>query len=93
LSDWAKKLHKSKAAEKAIKDRGARILFLPPYSPDLNPIEMAFAQLKAHLAQKRPGPSMPSGTRSGKSGISSRLPNAKTTSPAPDVDSAELPAL
>jgi len=34
---------KSRAAEKAIKDRGAWILFLPPYSPDLNPIEMAFA--------------------------------------------------
>jgi transposase len=26
-----------------------RLLFLPPYSPDLNPIEMAFAKLKAHL--------------------------------------------
>jgi len=41
--------HKSKAAEKAIKARGAWVLFLPPYSPDLNPIEMAFAKLKAHL--------------------------------------------
>jgi transposase len=41
--------HKSPAAEKAIKARGAWILFLPPYSPDLNPIEMAFAKLKAHL--------------------------------------------
>ena len=28
---------------------GAWFLFLPPYSPDLNPIEMAFAKLKAHL--------------------------------------------
>ena len=28
---------------------GARLLFLPPYSPDLNPIEMAFAKLKALL--------------------------------------------
>jgi transposase len=28
------------------------ILFLPPYSPDLNPIEMAFAKLKAHLRAK-----------------------------------------
>jgi transposase len=27
-------------------------LFLPPYSPDLNPIEMAFAKLKAHLRTK-----------------------------------------
>jgi transposase len=41
--------HKSPRAEKAIRDRGAWILFLPPYSPDLNPIEMAFAKLKACL--------------------------------------------
>jgi transposase len=41
--------HKSPIAEKAILDRGAAVLFLPPYSPDLNPIEMAFSKLKAHL--------------------------------------------
>jgi transposase len=41
--------HKSPAAEAAIRKAGAWILFLPPYSPDLNPIEMAFAKLKAHL--------------------------------------------
>ena len=41
--------HKSPAAETAIKARGAWVLFLPPYSPDLNPIEMAFSKLKAHL--------------------------------------------
>lgn len=41
--------HKSPKAEQAIKARGAWMLFLPPYSPDLNPIEMAFAKLKAHL--------------------------------------------
>ena len=44
--------HKSKAAEKAIRARGAWILFLPPYSPDLNPIEMAFAKLKTLLRAK-----------------------------------------
>ena len=33
----------------ALRARGAWFLFLPPYSPDLNPIEMAFAKLKAHL--------------------------------------------
>jgi transposase len=44
--------HKSPIAEKAIRDRGAWVLFLPPYSPDLNPIEMAFAKLKAHLRAK-----------------------------------------
>ena len=41
--------HKSAKAEAALKQRGAWFLFLPPYSPDLNPIEMAFAKLKAHL--------------------------------------------
>ena len=30
---------------------GASVRYLPPYSPDLNPIEMAFAKLKAHLRQ------------------------------------------
>ena len=37
------------AAEQAIRAMGAWLLFLPPYSPDLNPIEMAFAKLKALL--------------------------------------------
>jgi transposase len=41
--------HKSPRAEAAVRARGAWVLFLPPYSPDLNPIEMAFAKLKAHL--------------------------------------------
>ena len=41
--------HKSAAAEQAVRARGAGLLFLPPYSPDLNPIEMAFAKLKALL--------------------------------------------
>jgi transposase len=41
--------HKSPAAEQAIRARGAWLLFLPAYSPDLNPIEMAFSKLKAHL--------------------------------------------
>lgn len=45
--------HKSSKAEALIKARGAWMLFLPPYSPDLNPIEMAFAKLKAHLRAKR----------------------------------------
>jgi transposase len=41
--------HKSEKAQASLKARGAWFLFLPPYSPDLNPIEMAFAKLKAHL--------------------------------------------
>ena len=42
-------IHKSARAAKALKARGAWFLFLPQYSPDLNPIETAFAKLKAHL--------------------------------------------
>jgi transposase len=46
--------HKSAVAEQAIRARGAWMLFLPPYSLDLNPIEMAFAKLKAHLRKRAP---------------------------------------
>ncbi|WP_425412288.1 IS630 family transposase [Neptunicoccus sediminis] len=41
--------HKNAAAAKVMRDAGCWFLFLPPYSPDLNPIEMAFSKLKAHL--------------------------------------------
>ena len=41
--------HKSERVERLIRERGAWPLFLPPYSPDLNPIEMAFAKLKQLL--------------------------------------------
>jgi transposase len=41
--------HKTAAIRRAIEEAGARLLFLPPYSPDFNPIENAFAKLKALL--------------------------------------------
>ena len=41
--------HKSAAVREAVEAMGARLLFLPPYSPDFNPIENAFAKLKALL--------------------------------------------
>lgn len=41
--------HKSTEIAALIRAAGARLLFLPPYSPDLNPIEMAFAKLKTLL--------------------------------------------
>ena len=43
--------HKGKAVRDAIRAAGARLLFLPPYSPDLNPIEQVFAKLKHLLRQ------------------------------------------
>ena len=42
-------VHRSPRAAEALKQRLSWFLFLPPYSPDLNPIEQAFAKLKAHL--------------------------------------------
>jgi transposase len=41
--------HKTMAARDAIEAAGARMLFLPPYSPDFNPIENAFSKLKTIL--------------------------------------------
>jgi transposase len=47
--------HKSAAVRQMIRAAGARLWFLPPYSPDLNPIEQAFAKIKHWMrqAQKR----------------------------------------
>lgn len=41
--------HKKAGVRDAIQGAGAHIVYLPPYSPDLNPIELAFAKLKALL--------------------------------------------
>jgi len=41
--------HENAEAAAALRAQGCWFLYLPPYSPDLNPIEMAFAKLKAHL--------------------------------------------
>lgn len=43
--------HKGPAVRRAVRSAGAKLLFLPPYSPDLNPIEQVFAKLK-HLMRK-----------------------------------------
>ena len=43
--------HKGKAVRRLIRSAGAKLLFLPKYSPDLNPIEQVFAKLK-HLLRK-----------------------------------------
>ena len=46
--------HKNAAARQAIEAAGAHLKPLPAYSPDLNPIEKAFAKLKAHLRKAKP---------------------------------------
>ena len=46
--------HKQPEVRVAIEQAGALLRFLPPYSPDFNPIELAFAKLKAFLRAARP---------------------------------------
>ena len=47
-------VHKQPEVAAAIEAVGAHLRFLPPYSPDFNPIELAFAKLKAFLRAARP---------------------------------------
>ena len=49
--------HKAQAIRTAIRNAGARLLFLPPYSPDLNPIEQVFSKVK-HTLRKAMGRSI-----------------------------------
>ena len=46
--------HKGKAARRAVRQAGAHLIFLPPYSPDLNPIEQLFSKLKHLVRQAEP---------------------------------------
>ncbi|MPY76168.1 MAG: hypothetical protein GEU87_18140 [Alphaproteobacteria bacterium] len=73
--------HKPTAVRRAIECAGAELRFLPAYSPDFNPIEMAFSKLKAFLRKMRRGPSTTSGTPSPRASTPSHQPNARTTLP------------
>ena len=48
--------HKNAEAERLIRSAGANILFLPPYSPDMNPIEMMWSKVKAGLRRAKARP-------------------------------------
>jgi transposase len=45
--------HKVKGVRELIEARGAEVLYLPPYSPDLNPLEKAWAKIKQYLCATR----------------------------------------
>lgn len=47
-------VHKSATARAAIEAAGCRLVYLPPYSPDFNPIELAFSKIKQHLRRAEP---------------------------------------
>jgi transposase len=46
--------HKVAGVRELLRAAGCRVLYLPPYSPDMNPIEKAWAKLKNHLRSRRP---------------------------------------
>jgi transposase len=73
--------HKVAGVREAIEARGASLIYLPPYSPDLNPIEQSFAKLKALI--RKAAALRPSGTPSEISSAASPRRNAQTTSPRP----------
>jgi transposase len=75
--------HKVQGVREAIEARGARLLYLTPYSPDLNPIEQAFAKLKALLrtAARRTVDAL--WHASAKPSTPSHPPKVPTTSPTP----------
>jgi len=78
--------HKSPKIRKAIEAEGAELRFLPRYSPDLNPIEMAFSKLKTLLRKLPNDPSKPSGSASANSSVTSHRMNVKTTSERQDMN-------
>ena len=75
--------HKAPAVRAAIEAAGAELMFLPPYSPDFNPIEMAFSKLKPTSEKPPSAPSTASGTPSAASSTSTHHRSAPTTSPQP----------
>ncbi len=81
--------HKRPEISAMIEAAGVELRFLPPYSPDFNPIEKACSKLKA-LPRRPPNePSKPSGTPSAASSTSSPQINARTTSPVADTMQTE----
>ena len=77
--------HKVTGVRATIEQAGATLLYLPPYSPDLNPIEMAFSKLKATLrkaaVRDHPRP-LAGGHRKSHRRPSSHTSTVETTSPA-----------
>jgi hypothetical protein len=77
--------HKGKAVRNAIRAAGAKLLYLPPYSPDLNPIEQVFANSSCSSEKPPNEPPKPHGNASDISSIPSHHTNAPRTSETPDM--------
>ena len=77
--------HKGKAVRRPIRSAGAKLFFLPKYSPDLNPIEQVFAKLK-HLLRKAAARTLETVVAAIGELLEPTPPkSAQTTSPTPDT--------
>ena len=77
--------HKGKAVRNMIRNAGAHLMFLPPYSPDLNPIEQVFAKIKHLMRRAVNEPLKQLKTGSSASSTPSRQANAQTTLAGQDM--------
>lgn len=77
--------HKGPRVRQMIEAAGAQLRYLPPCGPDFNPIEKAFAKLKALLRYAAERTVQACGQPSAGSSISFNPPNVQTTSPQPDT--------
>ena len=85
--------HRGKAVRKAIRQAGAKLIFLPKYSPDLNPIEQVFSKLKHLLRKAQPDPTTASWTPPQNSSITTPPRSAPTISSTPVMEPSNLNAL
>ncbi len=78
--------HKAICVRQAIEAAGARLMFLPPHSPDFNPSKRPSPNSRRFYAPRPKDPSKPCGMPSDGSSCSSCPPNAQTTSRPPDMN-------
>jgi transposase len=82
--------HKGKSVRRAIRSAGAKLFFLPKYSPDLNPIEQVFAKLK-HLLRKARARTLEAVVAAvGQLLGTYTAEEAPSTSPTPDTDKSKM---
>ncbi len=81
--------HKGAAVREAIEAVGAGLRFLPPYSPDLNPIEFAFSKLKAHLRKVASRTKHALWSASPRRSTPSPRPSAQISSPPLDTNRSD----
>lgn len=77
--------HKGSRVRRMLKAVGIKLFFLPPYSPDLNPIERCSPSSSGCCARPTNAPSRPLGVASEPCSTASRRANAPTTSMAQDM--------